>query len=71
VNAYHGFPRDDGAAEGIWPVYEWRNGPGRFDLFGEPSTAPVTAGLAAAFIWFWYGLPLQRWGRVAERCPSP
>jgi hypothetical protein len=34
-------------------------------LFGEPSTAPVTAGLAGAFIWFWYGLPLIR--RLRDR----
>jgi hypothetical protein len=29
-------------------------------LYGEPTTAPVTAGLAGAFVWFWYGLPLLR-----------
>jgi uncharacterized protein DUF6328 len=29
-------------------------------LYGEPTTAPVTAVLAAAFAWFWYGLPLLR-----------
>jgi hypothetical protein len=29
-------------------------------LFGEPTTAPVTAALGGAFLWFWYGLPLLR-----------
>jgi hypothetical protein len=34
-------------------------------LFGEPATAPVTAVIAGAFTWFWYGLPLLR--RVRDR----
>ena len=32
-------------------------------LFGEPATAPVTAVIAGAFTWFWYGLPLLRRAR--------
>jgi Family of unknown function (DUF6328) len=36
-------------------------------LFGEPTTAPVTAALAGAFTWFWYGLPLLRRARDRRR----
>jgi hypothetical protein len=36
-------------------------------LFGKPATAPVTAGLGGAFVWFWYGLPLLRRLRDGSR----
>jgi hypothetical protein len=34
-------------------------------LFGEPTTAPVTALIGGAFVWFWYGMPLLR--RVRDK----
>jgi hypothetical protein len=37
-------------------------------LFGEPTTAPVTAVIGGAFVWFWYGLPLlRRWRDPSRR----
>jgi Family of unknown function (DUF6328) len=36
-------------------------------LFGSPTPAIVTTILAAAFAWFWYGLPLLRRARDRAR----
>jgi Family of unknown function (DUF6328) len=41
-------------------------------LFGEPATAPVTAVIGGAFVWFWYGLPLlRRWRYPSRRRGRP